>query len=170
MAEEIKQTQALTEDEKRQLFGWGENIFGVESLNLRWRPKDMHLLLYSDSRPISHVGDLKHVVSVAGQPRAIGGVGGVVTVPEAQKRGCARRLMEHATEFFQREWKVDAGLLFCLTKLEPYYEALGWQTVVSPVLIEQPNARIDSPLKVMILPLGGQSWSHETIELRSLPW
>ena len=170
MVEEIKQTQALTEDEKRQLFGWGENIFGVESLNLRWRPKDLHFLLYSDSRPVSHVGVLKHVVSVAGQPRAIGGVGGVVTVPEAQKTGCARRLMEHAAEFFQREWKVEAGLLFCLKKLEPYYEALGWQTVAGPVLIEQPNGQIDSPLRVMILPLRGQSWSHETIELRSLPW
>jgi GNAT superfamily N-acetyltransferase len=170
MSEEIRETQALTDDEKRQLFGWGENIFGVESLKLRWRPKDVHFLMYSDSSPVSHVGVLKHVISVAGQPKSIGGVGGVVTVPEAQKKGCARRLMEYAAEFFQREWKVDAGLLFCLANLEPYYEALGWQTVAAPVLIDQPNGQIDSPLSVMILPLGGQSWLHENIELRSLPW
>jgi GNAT superfamily N-acetyltransferase len=170
MVEEIRQTEALTEDEKHQLFGWGENIFGVESLKLRWRPKDLHFLLYSGSRPVSHVGVLKHEVSVAGHPRVVGGVGGVVTVPEAQKTGCARRLMEHAAEFFRREWKVDAGLLFCRTNLEPYYEALGWQTVAAPVLIEQPNGQIGSPLSVMILILGGQCWLHETIELRSLPW
>jgi Acetyltransferase (GNAT) domain len=66
-------------------------------------------------------------------------VGGVVTVPEAQKKGLARRLMQHTAEFFEREWKVDAGLLFCLPKLTAYYEALGWQEVESPVLIEQPS-------------------------------
>ena len=170
MLDEIRQSQALTEDEKHRLFGWGVNIFGVESLKLRWRPKELHFLLYSDSKPVSHVGVLKHVVSVDGQPTAIGGVGGVVTVPEAQKRGYARRLMEHVAEFFQREWKVDAGLLFCFKELEPYYGALGWQTVTGPVLIEQPNGQIGSPLGVMILPLRGQCWSHRTIELRSLPW
>jgi integrase len=48
------------------------------------------------------------------------GVGGVVTVPGAQKKGLARRLMQHTAEFFEREWKVDAGLLFCFPKLTAY--------------------------------------------------
>jgi hypothetical protein len=50
--------------------------------------------------------------------------------------------MQHTAEFFEREWKVDAGLLFCLPKLTAYYEALGWQEVESPVLIEQPSGRL----------------------------
>jgi hypothetical protein len=78
--------------------------------------------------------------------------------------------MQHTVEFFEREWKVDAGLLFCLPKLTAYYKALGWQEVESPVLIEQPSGKIVSPLCVMALPLVGEGWSFGSIELGSLPW
>jgi GNAT superfamily N-acetyltransferase len=170
MAEEIRQTEALTDEEKQRLFGWGDNIFGVAALKLSWRPKDLHFLLYSDGEPVSHVGVLKHVVNVNGEPATVGGVGGVVTLPGAQKKGLARRLMQHTAEFIEREWKVDAGLLFCLPKLTVYYEALGWHEVETSVLIEQPSGKIVSPLSVMVLPLGEEVWSSGSIELGSLPW
>jgi hypothetical protein len=98
------------------------------------------------------------------------GVGGVVTVPGAQKKGLARRLMQHTADFFEREWKVDAGVLFCLPKLTAYYEALRWREVEGPVLIEQPSGKIVSPLCVRALPLVGEGWSSGSIELGSLPW
>ncbi|MDQ2921775.1 MAG: hypothetical protein M3R52_09235, partial [Acidobacteriota bacterium] len=63
MTEEIRQTDALTDEENRRLFGWGENIFGIAAHKLSWRPKDLHFLLYSDGSPLSHVGMLKHVVN-----------------------------------------------------------------------------------------------------------
>jgi GNAT superfamily N-acetyltransferase len=170
MTEEIRQTEALTDEENKRLFGWDENIFGITAHELSWRPKDLHFVLYSDGKPVSHTGLLKHEVSVNGEPVTVGGVGGVVTVPEAQKRGFAGRLMKHAAKFLEREWKVDAGLLFCLPKMVAYYEALGWQSLESEVLIEQPNGKIAAPLPVMVLPLGERSWPFGTVELRSLPW
>jgi GNAT superfamily N-acetyltransferase len=170
MAEEIKQAGALTDEENRRLFGWGENIFGVAALNLIWRPKDVHFLMYSEGQPVSHVGVLRHVVSVDGEPVTVGGLGGVVTVPTARKKGFARQLMRHATNFLGHEWGVDAGLLFCLPELAAYYGALGWQEVKSPVLIEQPRGKIVSPLCVMVLPVRKEGWSFESTELRSLPW
>ena len=170
MAEEIRQADALTDEEKRRLFGWGGNVFGVAALKLSWRPKDLHFLLYSDGEPVSHVGVLKHVVRLKGKPATLGGVGGVVTVPEAQKKGFARRLMQHTAKFFAREWNVDAGLLFCLPQMMAYYEALGWRGVKGPVLIEQPHGKVVSPLRVMVLPLREEDWTSGRIELRSLPW
>jgi predicted N-acetyltransferase YhbS len=170
MAEEIKQAEALTAEENRQLFGWGENIFGVAALNLSWRPKDLHFLMYSEGQPISHVGVLKHVVSVDGEPVTVGGLGGVVTVPGARKKGFARRLIRHATKFLSQEWEVDACLLFCVSELAAYYVALGWQEVESPVLIEQPSGKIVSPLRVMVLPVRKEGWSFGRTEVRSLPW
>ena len=170
MSIEIKQVEALTEADKQQLFGWGEDIFGAKSLNLNWRPKESHFLLRADGKVVSHVGVLKHVVSVESQPVTVGGVGGVVTVPEAQKKGFARALMLRAAEFFEQEWKADAGLLFCFPRLVPYYESLGWQVVERPVLIDQPYGKISSPLRVMVLPLGRKSWPPGNVELDSLPW
>ena len=169
MADEIRQTEALTDEEEQLLFA-GERISSTLQLKLSWRPKDLHFLLYADREPVSHVGVLKHAVSVNGEPATVGGVGGVVTVPGAQKKGLARCLMQHTAEFFEREWKVDAGLLFCLPKLTAYYEALGWQEVEIPVLIEQPSGKIVPPLCVMALPLVGEGWSSGGIELGSLPW
>ena len=168
--EEIRQIEALTDEEKQRLFGWGENIFGVEPHKLSWRPKDLHFLLYLDGEPVSHVGILKHAVIVVGEPITVGGVGGVVTVPEAQERGYAHRLMQHAAKFLESEWKVEAGLLFCLSRLMPYYARLGWQAVEDSVLIEQPAGQIVSPMRVMTLPFGGRSWPPGDIELRSYPW
>jgi len=170
MAEEIKQTERLTDEEKQRLFGWGEDIFSVATLELRWRPKDLHFLLYSDGELVSHVGVLKHVPSVNREPVVVGGVGGVVTVPQAQKKGFAYRLMQHTAKFFEHEWGVDAGLLFCLPQLAAYYEELGWQEVASPVLIDQPSGEIVSPLRVMVLPLKKEGWPSGSIQLWSLPW
>jgi GNAT superfamily N-acetyltransferase len=170
MPEEIIQTDTLTEEIKTQLFEWGDNIFGVESLGLSWRPKDVHFLLYSNGRTVSHVGILKHVVTVNGETVTVAGLGGVVTLPEAQHKGFARRLVQHAMTFIQRDWVVDAGLLFCRPQMVRYYEALGWQVVEGTVLIEQPNGEIASPLTVMVRPFGRKQWPSGTVELRSLPW
>jgi GNAT superfamily N-acetyltransferase len=170
MKDEIKQTESLSDTESQILFGWGENIFGILAHQLEWRPKDLHFVLYSDGQPVSHAGVLRHVVNVNGNPVTVGGVGGVVTVPKAQGNGFARRLMQHAAKFLGLEWKVDAGLLFCLPNMVAYYENLGWLVLKSEVLIEQQNGRIVSPLQVMVLPLRESSWSSGTVELQSLPW
>ena len=165
----IKQTESLSGDEWQKLFGWGEDIFGADDLKLTWRPKDLHFLLYEDEEPASHVGVLKHTILVGENPVTVGGVGGVVTVPEAQKKGYAARLMRRVAEFFEREWQTQAGLLFCLPRMVDFYESLGWQKVEEPILIEQPEGTITSPMGIMVLPLGN-AWQSGTVELKSLPW
>lgn len=169
MTEEIKISESLSDIEKQQLFGWGKDIFGAESLNLHWRPKELHLLLYAREKAVSHVGLLKHTVSVEGRAVTVGGVGGVVTVPEMQKREYAWLLMRHAAKLFG-EWEVDAGLLFCLQRMVAFYGSLGWQVVGQPVMIEQPDGKIASPLQVMVLPSNGHVWRDGSVELDSLPW
>lgn len=170
MVEEIRQASAITDDEKERLFNWGEDIFGATDFELKWRSKDVHFFLDVDGIALSHVGLLRHEVSVNGRPLEVAGLGGVVTSPEAQGKGYANRLIRHAAEFFEREWGVDAGLLFCLPGLAPYYESLGWQAIEGPVLIEQPSGRIKAPLPVMILPCRRRDWPTGEVELRSPPW
>jgi GNAT superfamily N-acetyltransferase len=136
----------------------------------RWRPKDFHLVLEEGGRPLGHVGLVRHTVSVGGRPVAVGGVGGVVTVPEAQGRGLAQRGMRHAAEFMRHEWGVDFGLLFCRDALVPFYERLGWQLVTEPVEVEQPDGPVVSSLNVMVLPTDGRGWPGGPVVLHSFPW
>lgn len=55
-------------------------------------------------------------------------------------------------------------------RMVPFYQSQGWQLVEQPVLIEQPSREIASPLRVMVLPFGGQSWPDGKIKLNSFPW
>lgn len=170
MAEAIRQSDTITDEERERLFNWGENIFGIEAHALSWRGKDLHFFMDVDGEPLSHASLLKHEIQVGGRAVMVAGLGGVVTRPEAQGRGYARRLVEHAAEFFAREWKVEAGLLFCLPRMVSYYAALGWQSIKEPVLIEQPSGQIEAPLPAMVLPCEGHEWPAGRVELRSLPW
>jgi GNAT superfamily N-acetyltransferase len=167
---QIKQTDSLSEAEYQHLFHWGEDVFGANSLNLRWRPKTLHLLLYEDEILVSHVGVLPHTVYVGNSPVKVGGVGGVVTLPAAQKKGYAGILMRRAAELFERDWQVEAGLLFCLPKMVRYYENLGWRKIDEPVFIEQTDGVVESPIGIMVLPLNGHEWRKGKIELKSFPW
>jgi len=166
---EIIQTDNLTEAQKEKLFGWGDDIFGADDLNLSWRPKDLHFLLQVLGETVSHVGVLTHEVTIDGNAVSVGGVGGVVTSPAWQKRGYARTLMQHAARFFESA-QVEAGFLFCLRRRVPFYESQGWRLVKYPVLIQQPSGEMLAPLEAMMLPIGERSWPEGETKLNSFPW
>jgi GNAT superfamily N-acetyltransferase len=167
---EIVRVDLLSDEEYRELHEWGDDVFGTAPLNLTFRPKDQHFLLYDCRHLASHVGVLTHTVSADGRDMRVGGIGGVVTVPAAQRRGFARTLMKFAADWLDAEQGVESGLLFCLPRMVAYYEPLGWQLVDGSVGIEQPGGRIDSPLCVMLLPFGDAQGRVQTLDLRSLPW
>jgi GNAT superfamily N-acetyltransferase len=170
MSEGIRVVRELTEQERQRLFGWGENIFGLEDHKYTWRSKDLHVILDVDGLAVSHVGLIDHAVSVAGEFVRVGGVGGVVTAGEMQGRGYAQKALQYAENFMCEELKVEFGLLFCLDRLTPFYARQGWQLLYEPVEFDQPSGKMISPLNVMVLPCMGQTWPAGSIDLCSLPW
>lgn len=167
---EVRLVTNLSEAEKQQLFEWAPDVFGAEDLNLQWRPKDWHFLIYENDQLVSHVGIVKHIVTVGEQQITVGGIGGVVTVPAAQGNGYASKALQEATKFMREELMVEFGMLFCLARMIPFYERFGWQEVQEPVIIDQPSEKIPSPLVVMVLPCQSQTWPAGTVKLGSLPW
>ena len=165
----IRQSDTLTDAESQQLFHWGEDIFETAHLGLTWRPKDLHFFLEVDGRLASLAALLQHVISVNGQDATVAGLGGVATLPWAQRQGHARTVVMYAMKVFEA-WDVDGGLLFCITKMVPYYTNLGWEIVNGPVFVEQPKGRIVSPVHVMTLPKTNRLRSVSRIDLDSLPW
>lgn len=170
MGVEIRFAEGLTDEERRALFGWGEAIFGVEDLKYRWRPKELHFITEEDGRVVSHVGLLKTSVKAGGQEVTVGGVGGVVTVPEAQGRHYVHAAMRRAAEFMCAELGVEFGMLFCLPRLAPFYARQGWQLVEDEAEFEQPDGKIVSPFRVMVLPCGGRVWPAGRVEVAGFPW
>jgi hypothetical protein len=50
---------------------------------------------------------------------------------------------------------VDVSLLFCLPRIVPYYERLGWRPIEQPIQIDQSSGRIEAPIPVMVYPAEG---------------
>ena len=170
MGVEIRFAEALTDEEKQALFGWGENIFGVEDKLYRWQSKDYHFITEEDGQPLSHVGVIKTTVKAGGTDVTVGGIGGVVTRPEAQGRRLVHAAMRRAAEFMCDELSVDAGMLFCLQRLMPFYAGQGWRLLEDETEFEQPSGRVVSPFRVMVLPCGDYEWPAGRVEIAGLPW
>lgn len=159
---DIRTFQILPDAERQALFGWGEDLFGVNSLGLQWRSKDRHFVLYEDGAPKANASVLRH--------GRIGGLGEVITRPEVRGRGFARQVVGRATEFLRDEWGASFGLLFCFPRLVPFYGSQGWMLVEPGILIDQPGGKIPSPIPVMIRPFTDERWPLERVDLGSLPW
>lgn len=165
----VKHTNALNDEEKRQLTGWGRDIFESEGLNLIWRPKEMHLILYENGQPVSHCGLIRQAITVNNNAVPIGGIGGVVTPPPHQHQGYARKLLQHALAEFATE-QLPAALLFCREQLVPFYRQQGWQLINDSVLVLQPQGVIQFPASVMVYPLNQFNWPAGAINIDSPPW
>jgi GNAT superfamily N-acetyltransferase len=166
----IKWTNNLSDAEKQQLLGWGEDIFQSEGLNLIWRPKQVHLVLYQGSIPLSKCGLVRQTISVGGRSFSIGGIGGVVTQPPYQGQGHARALLNEALAILATEHH-QAALLFCRATLIPYYQRQGWREIHESVTVLQPDGPILFPATTMVYLLNNQpSWPKGPVVIDSPPW
>ena len=170
MGVEIRFERSLTDAERRTLFEWGKDIFGVADKLYQWRPKEWHFIVEEDGLVVSHVGVLQTTVRAGAREVRVGGIGGVVTVPEAQGRGHVHAAMRRAAEFMCDELQVEFGMLFCLPRLAPFYARQGWQLLAETVEFDQPSGPIASPFSVMALPCHGHEWPAGKIEVGGLPW
>lgn len=166
----IRTVSTLTEQEEQRLFGWGDDIFGVNGYGIEWRAKTWNILLAADGQPLSNVAILQHTIVVGGQRIRVGGIGDVVTLPHAQGQGYARRLLHQAVTFICHELQAPFALLFSIERLRPFYARQGWHHVAAPVMIEQPAGTRLSPISVMVRPCGDAPWPPGSIDIQGLPW
>jgi GNAT superfamily N-acetyltransferase len=171
---EIRQLERLSPEDSGRLMGWGDNIFGTAHLSLTYRtktPDDRRFVVYNHGDgPLSHVAVLKHNGHANGEPALIGGIGGVVTVPAAQRRGYATLLVRHATAFLRDDWQVDFALLFCIDRMRAYYERLEWKKVQCEVLLDQPDGKVQCPFHVMTMPFTSRFEIINSLDLGSASW
>jgi GNAT superfamily N-acetyltransferase len=168
----IRKTRILSEQNEEQLFGWGENIFGLESLGFKWRKKDLHFTLYSEGRATSHVGTLIDKVTVNSRTITICGIGAVVTRKDAQNKGLASKLLAQVMKWAKESTDAQFGFLFCREAMVPFYESMGWKLIEGVVLIEQPSGEMESPIPAMVYPLRGNDteWPPGEVKIGGLPW
>ncbi len=167
---EILVTDCEAEAQWPGLRDCGEDVFGMAVYGLTWRPKELHLTAFVEGEAVSHVGLLRHALLVGSERVPIAGVGGVVTLPKYQKQGIARRLLDAARPLMRDDMEADFGYLFCRPPLVEFYRNLSWQLIEAPVFFDQPNGRVESPLRCMVLPLKDHEWPGGEVEMGCFPW
>jgi predicted N-acetyltransferase YhbS len=172
MTAELRVSNEMTGEEYERLFCWGEKIFGPHDGLYEWRPKTLHIYVEEEGLVVGHVGLLEERVRAGEEEVKVCGVGAVVTRPEAQGRGHARRAMLRAHEMMRDETDAEFGMLYCRDELIPFYAALGWQLVSDENEFGQPAGPTPSPFNVMVLPLrdGGREWPVGRVVVEGLPW
>ena len=166
----IVEADALTDEQRRHLFYFEDDVFGLVSHGLTWAPKERFFTVHIDGRLVGNAGVVARAVSVGGRAVRVAGLGSVVTRPEARGAGHASAAVAAAMRYGREALGAEFGMLFCLPRLVAFYRRLGWEPVAAPVTIEQPAGRVASPLAVMIKPLGQVTWPAGPVDVNGKPW
>jgi aminoglycoside 2'-N-acetyltransferase I len=148
-----------------------EVIATLPGIDLAWARPQRSLLVWDDGRLVAHVGVVVRDVLLDGQIVRIGGIGGVMTHPEAQGKGFARAAMRRAQDVFASDPAIVFALLVCPSSRVSFYERLDWRRFGGRLLVAQPAGAIAFTVNaVLVRPIHGIAPQTGTLDLCGLPW
>jgi aminoglycoside 2'-N-acetyltransferase I len=167
---QIQPTRSIPLDVLNHIHTLLRETFIEEGDITHWSDVDWHILISINEELVSHVEIVERDVFVGRKRVKVGGIGGVMTLPEWRCQGLAQAGMRKAQEFICKELDVDFGLLMCDRKMVPYYSKLGWIEVEGPLNYDQPQEKMCFEDVVMIFSCDGSSWPAGVIDICGYPW
>ena len=158
----------LSAQQQDEIDAWFHMQFG--HIPYEWAAPAWHVLACVDDTLVSCLRLLQRVVSAGDQPVRVGGVGGIMTRPQWQRRGLASATLRRAAELIADELRAEIGFLLCREEVAPVYARLGWQTVPGPTTFAQSTGMTTYPRLTMVLPCTTRTWPGGAIDMRGLPW
>lgn len=172
----IRSSNSLTKEEAREAEILDKLAFFEEDSDdyddgIQWiEESNWDILGCVDGKLVSHIILSKHIIRVGSQSLTIAGVGGVATHPDWRRQGFARRLLKAAEDLMRSEGCYDFGMLFCDTKMIPYYSRNGYTLVHNPLFIMQRGQRVPFNDNKMVLPISGKPWPEGVVDIPGSPW
>ncbi|MFY9855711.1 MAG: GNAT family N-acetyltransferase, partial [Terracidiphilus sp.] len=119
---EIRMVENYSAQDRLSLAGGEGDPAQTASYHLQWQPKTQHVLVFENGIAVSHVGLVKHIVTVGELWVVVAGIGGVLTRPDCRGRGFGQIAMQKAEEFARQSLMTSLGLLFCRAEVCAWYE------------------------------------------------
>ncbi|MEH2259746.1 MAG: GNAT family N-acetyltransferase [Nostoc sp.] len=173
----LKLITELTVDEEEALRVLRAAIYPPEVIahrpgrHIKWSLPQWRLLVEDGSGwLVSHIGIVIRKVTLDDVSIRIGGIGGVMTSPEAQGQGFATAALRYAEAFLDK-CGLTFALLVCRQNLVPFYTRLRWQSFNGILLVEQPGGTVPFTInQPMVLPVNDKAPKKGTINLCGFPW
>jgi predicted GNAT family N-acyltransferase len=157
---------------------WAELIAGEEEPwgrvgeALQWRNKDRHVGLRTpDGRMAAAGGAVIAAVEVEGADGFdVVGIGSVFVTSSLRGRGLTGGLLQMLLGLAET-MGPNRAMLFCRPELVRLYARFGFDEITAPVWADQPDGRIEMPMRAMWRPLrGGGSWPPGRVDVSGLPF
>lgn len=135
-------------------------------------PPSWSVFVKADQHIVTHAGVLYRVIQVGDVRVPVGGIGGMMVLPEWRGRGYARLAMAHATAFIAAQLWAPFALVICPREHTGFYEALGWRVAEAPIWCAQPGDRVmlANEVAVYLACQGDAEWPGGPIDLCGAPW
>jgi predicted N-acetyltransferase YhbS len=168
---EIVEFEHMTTGRRDELEGDEDDPFDATGWTLRFQRKERHVALRNESgRLVSSAGMLVVEVDVAGERFPVVGLGGVIVNAAHRGRGLARIVVGEAiarAETLGPRFMI----LFCHPNRQGLYRRLGFEEVERPVLVQQPDAYVDMPMRTMWRALAeAAAWPEGRLTVHGLPF
>ena len=167
----LKLITELTVDEEEALRVLRAAVYPPEVItnrpgrHIKWSIPQWRLLVEDGSGwLVSHIGIITREVTLDDISIRIGGIGGVMTSPEAQCQGFATAALRHVESFLDK-CSLSFALLVCGTGFSPFYTSAGWQYFINGILlVEQPSGTVPFTVnETMVLPVNDKAPKKGTI-------
>ena len=168
----VVELDRLTEPYWDELVAGELKPFGGLGEDLIWREKTWSFgVREDDGRLVAAAGAVLADARIGqAPPVAVIGFGGLFVTRHARGRGAARLLLERLLELAGGQ-EARYAMLFCLPELMALYARFGFRPIDAPLWAEQPDGRIEIPLRAMWRALGGApSWPSGRVELVGEPF
>lgn len=133
------------------------------------RHPDRLIAAWEGDALVGFLAIVERTLAVGPELVPVGGIGGVVTLPDRQGRGLGTRIMERAREHLERAGEVRFGFLRCQDELLPFYTRLGWHRIDAAVTYEM-TPSTPPATNAMVLALRGEQWPPGDVDLRGTAW
>ena len=146
--------------------------FALPADSYSWTAPTWSALIKADRRVVAHAGIMYRVMQIGDLRVPVGGIAGVMTLPDWRQRGYARAALAKATAFVGIQLWAPFAVVLCPKEDTAFYEHLGWRAADAAIWCEQPRGRVRLEGEVAVfLPCQGHAeWPGGPIDLGGAPW
>jgi GNAT superfamily N-acetyltransferase len=138
---------------------------------LEWVDSALRAMAWQEGRMVCHVGALLRPALIDGAAVTVGGIGEVMTMPDARRQGHATAVLSMISRHLIEIERVSFLMLFCAPALYGFYGRCGWRPLATRLLIRRHGEGIVFPLDPPLVRDGQESVPDAgVLDLCGPPW